>query len=160
MFLYLMRHGEAKNRQEDPERGLTDYGVEEAKRIAGFFRSALVSSDEPARIDEIWHSGKKRAMQTAGIVSAAIEFQGTPEARDGLNPTDDVSIIADAIAKSKSEAVVIAGHLPFLSRLAGYLLCGDPDNEFTRFPCAGMLCLQGHITFWQLEWFVHPEIIT
>jgi phosphohistidine phosphatase len=38
MLFYLVRHGEARSEEEDPERHLTDRGVEEVKKVGAFLK--------------------------------------------------------------------------------------------------------------------------
>ena len=52
---YLVRHGEAKAEDVDPAQSLTDQGHEMVKRVAVWAVEAGV------QVDQIWHSGKKRA---------------------------------------------------------------------------------------------------
>jgi len=59
MHVYLVRHGDAKSEEVDPERPLSDRGWAEVERVAkhvGQLRLPLA---------EIRHSGKLRARQTA-----------------------------------------------------------------------------------------------
>ena len=68
MRLYLMQHGEAKSETEDPERSLTNRGEEETRKISGAIKKLGIC---PSRI---YHSRKKRAEQTAGIISRALDL--------------------------------------------------------------------------------------
>ena len=65
MRLYLVQHGEARSEAEDPERSLTIRGEEETKKISDAAKRLGI---RPSRI---YHSGKKRAEQTAGIIAGA-----------------------------------------------------------------------------------------
>lgn len=154
MELYLIQHGEAKSKQEDPERPLTAIGAENIKKTARFFKQL------PKEIDLIWHSGKKRAEQTAEILE---ETQGTAipvEICEGMAPNDDISIIKEKIATAEQDAIALVGHLPHLSRLASELLTGNQEMEIIRFRNAGIVCLLGEIHDWELEWIITPEVIT
>ena len=55
MNLYLVQHGEAKTKAEDPDRALTDTGKELSEKTACF-------AAEQARVyvDAVFHSGKIR----------------------------------------------------------------------------------------------------
>jgi phosphohistidine phosphatase len=63
MELYLMQHGEARAKEEDPDRPLTDAGQATVERVAQ--RAAGLG----LRVDAIYHSGILRARQTAEIVN-------------------------------------------------------------------------------------------
>jgi phosphohistidine phosphatase len=84
MRLYLVQHGEAKSEAEDPERSLTIRGEEETRKISGVAKRLGI---RPSRI---YHSGKKRAEQTAGIIAEA--FGLSAQLGQGLNPNDDVHL--------------------------------------------------------------------
>ncbi len=68
MKLYLVQHGEARSELEDPERSLTARGEEETRKISDATKRLSI---RPAKI---YHSGKKRAEQTAGIIAAALDL--------------------------------------------------------------------------------------
>jgi len=63
MKIYLMQHGEAEDKNTNPERNLTDRGRLDVTRVANFLVNTGLT------IPEIWHSEKNRARQTAEIVA-------------------------------------------------------------------------------------------
>ena len=87
MALYLVQHGEALAEDVDPERSLYAEGRVEVERIAEVARGYRV------RVFRIEHSGKKRAVQTAEILAAALQPPGGVARRAGINPMDSVRII-------------------------------------------------------------------
>ena len=105
MRLYLVQHGEAKSEAEDPERSLTIRGEEETKKISDGAKRLGI---RPSRI---YHSGKKRAEQTARIIAGAFDLSA--QLGQGLNPNDDVRPWAERIS-GEAEDLMIVGHLPFL----------------------------------------------
>lgn len=152
MYVYLMQHGEAMTQEQHPERPLTAKGTEDVTQIA----RALGKAD--LRLTEIWQSGKRRAEQTAAIVA---EHQPAPVAVKivaGLSPNDPVEPIADAL-RQKGEAVLIAGHLPFLSRLAGFLVTGDPQKAAAQFQMSGVVCLTNQDGAWKIAWMLVPSMM-
>lgn len=66
--LYLVRHGEAKPKDEDPERGLTDVGRADVSGMAAWAAAADI------QVDEIRHSGKLRAQQTASALEKSFKI--------------------------------------------------------------------------------------
>ena len=54
MKLYLVQHGEAKSKAEDPQRPLTERGREDVARVATFATKA------GSQVRQIRHSGKRR----------------------------------------------------------------------------------------------------
>src|SRR5262249_38630311 len=59
MTIFLVQHGEAKPENEDSERSLTERGTETVERVADWAARMGI------KVDEIRHSGKRRAEQTA-----------------------------------------------------------------------------------------------
>ncbi|MCK4829093.1 phosphohistidine phosphatase SixA, partial [bacterium] len=57
------------------------------------------------------------------------------------------------------KSLMIVGHLPHLSRLAGLLLTGDPENQVVEFINSGVVCLTGQDKQWTLSWAVVPDNI-
>ncbi|MCP5049835.1 MAG: phosphohistidine phosphatase SixA [bacterium] len=157
MRLYLIQHGEAKSKAEDPERSLTPQGEANARRAGDFF-SRWSARHEPTDM-VVLHSGKKRAVQTARIVLEAVEGNIPIETHNALAPNDDVTIIQKEIEKTGKEAIVLVGHLPHLSRLASKLLTGNHENETVQFKNAGIVCLAYREEIWTLEWMVTPDIM-
>jgi len=140
---YLVRHGEAKNADVDPERHLTDRGVLTVRGIATEGTEAL-----GVHPDRILHSGKARARQTAEIWA---ELAGVDVAEaDGLAPNDDPSVWRQRL-EGESEDVMLVGHLPHLERLAGLLVTGDADRPVVGFPAGGLVCLERAATGWELR---------
>jgi len=155
MFLYLVQHAEALSKEEDPERALSEKGQKDVKKMATFF--AELSSVRPATI---LHSGKTRAWQTAEALVTSISPSISVQMTDGLEPMADPAVWAKSLAE-KCEDIMLVGHLPHLSRLAGLLLCGEQDKQIIDFQNAGIVCLQRDPSgAWSLRWSVTPELLT
>ncbi|MFC1707446.1 phosphohistidine phosphatase SixA [Planctomycetota bacterium] len=152
MNVYLVQHGEAKPKTEDPERPLTDRGREDTTRI-GRFVAPLLGGEVAIR-----HSGKLRAKQTAAILAQNLKVTREPEAATGLAPNDDPAA-ARSMLEQMDEPVVLVGHLPHLSRLASLVLSGDASREPVSFRPGGMVCLAREDTTWRLLWALTPELL-
>ena len=153
MRLYLVRHGMAKSKEEDPERPLNERGISETKRVAAFLAPLKLT------VDTIYHSGKARSRETAEIIAGVIASAGGVKQRDGINPDDEVKKFAKEIAKARTD-IMIAGHQPFLGKLASYLLAQDQEAEVVSFSLSGVMCLDlGEEGWWHLLWMVVPEIL-
>jgi phosphohistidine phosphatase len=148
MLLYLVQHGEPKSKEEDPERPLSDKGRLDVQKAAYF----LLSIGPP----EIFHSGKLRARQTAGIFGGKFGV-GAKEA-DALGPLDAPSVWAGRLREKEGDAMLV-GHLPHMGRLASLLLCGDSEAGIVEFRQGGVLCLKREEGRWAVRWMVVPEII-
>ncbi len=151
MKLYLAQHGKAKSKEEDPERSLTDEGAREVEAVGKFLKKAGV------KVEKIFHSGKRRAQQTAEIFGRFLSAQ--VEKTDGLEPLADIAVWAEKVQKLE-EDVMLVGHLPHLSKLANYLISGNPDLDALVFRFGGVICLErDEGGKWRVLWVVRPEIV-
>jgi hypothetical protein len=91
MDIYLVQHGEARPEVEDPERSLTDRGEETVCKVAAWAARAGL------RVDQIRHSGKRRAEQTAAILADLLRPIQGMVAVTGLAPNDDVKPVAETL---------------------------------------------------------------
>lgn len=151
MEVYLVQHGEAMPKSADRARPLSDQGRREVGQVA-FFAAQMGLT-----VDQIRHSGKTRAEQTAAILGESLSPPGGVVTVPGLAPLDDVKPMADALG-SESQPVMLVGHLPFMARLTGLLLTGDADNQVVRFRMGGIVCLARDENGWQVVWNLTPEM--
>jgi phosphohistidine phosphatase len=149
MLLYLVRHGEAKDKDEDPGRSLSNKGIDGVNKVA----RAL--SEKNVTVASIFHSGKKRAKQTAQIIAEAISpAQGISE-QEGLKPNDDPSIWSGKI-EGIEENIMLVGHLPHLDVLTSQLL----GRGSVRFSAGQAICLERDPNgSWTLKWTIAPDDI-
>jgi phosphohistidine phosphatase len=154
MKLYLIQHGEAKSELEDPERSLTSKGEEEVNRVA---KAARKLDIKPSKI---YHSGKKRAKQTAEIIASGLKVPDQNlESIQGLNPNDDVHPWLEKIPKEKKD-IMLVGHLPFLEKLTSLFLCGDENARLVLFRYGGIVRLeQKEDKGWAVGWVLTPEMV-
>jgi phosphohistidine phosphatase len=153
MLLYLVQHAEAKKEEEDPERGLTDKGFRDIARTAVYAQKLSV------RVSAMYHSGKKRAAQTAKVLADYLRPEKGIAGTDNLAPHDDPVIWSERITEMSGD-IMLVGHLPYLAKLAGLLLCGDKEKMFIDFRMAGIVCLKrSDDGTWVLEWMIVPEMI-
>jgi phosphohistidine phosphatase len=153
MRIYLVQHGEAKPKEEDPERSLTARGEADVRRVAEFAERAGI------QVGQIRHSGKLRAEQTADILAHALRPKHGIVSMSGLNPNDDVEPVAQA-ADLASEPVMFVGHLPHLARLAARLVTGHPDRDAALFRMGGIVCLERIAEGrWVVAWMVTPDLL-
>lgn len=57
-----------------------------------------------------------------------------------MNPHDDVRAFGEKLIDAP-DSLMIVGHLPFLSRLVGLLVAGDPEMIVVRFSNSGIVGL-------------------
>ena len=51
---------------------------------------------------------------------------------------------------------MLVGHLPFMERLASYLLMRQEDVSILHFKTSAVACLSMDSGQWTLEWFLPP----
>lgn len=151
MILYLVQHGESRPESEDPERSLTDRGRDDVRAVAG---EAARLGVRPAAV---FHSGKARARQTAEILAESLVPPQGVLAHPGLAPNDPVPPWKERL-ESSTEDILIAGHLPFLERLASLLLSGDEARGVVRFRQGAVACLERAEGRWAIRWILTPEM--
>lgn len=153
MKLYLVQHGEAVSRQQDPGRPLSEQGARDVQAMAAFLEGV------PIRVSRVWHSGKLRAAQTAEILANALLSKGRVELVEGLNPNDPVEEFATD-ADVWDEDTLVSGHLPFMSRLVSLLLTGEPQAERVQYQPGSVVCLERiDAEQWVMLWMLRPELL-
>jgi phosphohistidine phosphatase len=150
MAIYLVQHGAALSKEQDPERGLSEEGKADTARIAE------VAAGYGVRVGRIEHSGKKRAQQTAEIIAQHLKPASGVQSREGLAPMDDVAPVAAALDPASD--LMLVGHLPFMERLAGQLIVGDPERRVFKVQGGGILCLDRDERGWHVRWGLMPRI--
>lgn len=133
MALYLVQHGKALAGGPDPDPGLSDEGRADAQRIA------TVARDYHVTVAGIFHSGKKRAMETARIYADILDPGIPVRETAGMGPKDDVIGFAAGLDPSKN--LMYVGHLPFMEKLVSYLITGETVRPVFKFQNAGIVCL-------------------
>ncbi|MBN1799438.1 MAG: phosphohistidine phosphatase SixA [Spirochaetales bacterium] len=152
MKLYLIQHAQAKPKQEDSNRGLTDEGKKTIQKTARFFGSIN------PEIAEIRYSTKLRSKQTAELLAGALNKTGLLKVYEGMTPKDPVEPLVHEL-HTAAHSLVIVGHLPFLSKLASELLCQDHTIQPVAFYNAGIVCLLKNNDHWQVDWSVPPWLL-
>lgn len=150
MSLYLVRHGRYLSADQDPEKGLSEYGSEEIRQVA-----TQIKKYNP-HLSCITHSGKKRALQTAQIFASVLSPHIQIKESSDINPNDDVIKFNDKINNSKNEMLV--GHLPFLEKLVSYLITNSPENKVVDFSNGTTVCLDKEFENWVIKWVVLPGV--
>ena len=152
MAIYLVQHGRSLPKNMDPEKGLSDEGKAEVQRIAA------VAVEYGIHVEQIRHSGKKRARQTADIFAAHLKPNKGVTITNGMDPLDDV--IAFACGLPIEEDMMLVGHLPFMQRLTSYLILGTADPPVFRFQNGGIVCMDRveDSQNWIIQWTLMPNI--
>ncbi len=151
MQFYLMQHGEALAENQDPDRPLSEKGLNDVRRMAAFAARIGI------QVAEIRHSAILRSAQTASEMEQALN---TPKREmAGLTPNDDINPLRRESA-SFEENIMVIGHLPYLSRLMGSLLCQDESYPVVKFHMGCMVRLDRREDGrWSLIWALPAELI-
>ena len=152
MEVYLVQHGEAKRKEDDPERPLTEKGKDDVRKIAAFL------SQSDVRVHQIRHSGKKRAEETALILGDYLSPPSGVRIVQGLTPNDDVMPVAETL-QLETEPVMIVSHLPYLMRLASVLITGNEEKAVVQFKMGGCIRLDKENGTWTVAWAVTPDLL-
>ena len=91
MRKFLILHGNALPKDVDPERGLSESGKQDVANVAAFLARGSV------QVERIFHSGKKRAWETAELFRVCLIGDGNFDERDGIAPLDPVVDVAEEI---------------------------------------------------------------
>lgn len=150
MKIYLARHGEALNPDINPEKPLSPQGYEEVEKIARY----LAKRSFP--LSRVLHSQKLRAKQTAEIFGDYLAPSAKLEEHRNLNPNDRIDAIA-TLVEAEDEDLMVVGHLPFLSKLIGYLVIGDEDQVLVNFQAGTVACLEAIDGNWIIRWVIGPD---
>ena len=153
MILYLVQHAEAKGKEEDPARDLTEKGRQDMERMARYLKGLEVE------VKQIFQSGKTRAHSTADILAAQVQPPAGVSEAQGLAPLDDPGIWAERLA-NLDEDIMLVGHLPHLGRLAALLLSGDQERSVINFQMGGVVRLRRlEAGQWAVDWMVVPAMV-
>lgn len=157
MKLYLVQHGDAVFKEQNPERPLSDKGRRDVERMASFLARARVKAGR------VVHSGKRRAMETAVILARVLGPGALTEQADGINPDDVTDTIAAAAAQWRTQGaadVMVVTHMPFAAKALARL-AGTSESAFAAaFKPGTVACLESTPEGgWTLAWMVRPELL-
>jgi phosphohistidine phosphatase len=141
MDLYIVRHGIAIDREDpkcppDPERYLTDEGIDKTRQVAKGIAALGITPDL------LISSPYTRAMQTAEIFASALDYSKQKIRRtDLLLPGAESSMLFRELAKDKqSSTVFLFGHAPHLDELIAAAFASK--HSITSLKKAGVAALK------------------
>jgi phosphohistidine phosphatase len=146
-MIVLVHHADAVGPHVDPMRPLSEAGRTAATRLAA------EAAARGVRPDQVWHSGKLRARQTAELFWRACNPLAPFSAARGLQPDDPPAWLRDELA-GESRSILIVGHMPHLDRLLRLLLQADPASTASSFPLHGCVALERDAERWKEIWRV------
>ena len=161
MEIYVVRHGIAIDREDpkcppDPERYLTEEGVEKTKRVAAGVAALCATADV------LLSSPYVRAMQTAEIFAAALDYPKQKiRQTDLLLPGAEPTLLFRELAKDKHHSTLfIFGHAPQLDDVIATAL--GSKHHMTSLKKAGVALLELKRVSppnGQLLWLATPKLL-
>lgn len=152
MKLYLVQHGQALPKDEDPGRPLSPQGQQDVQAIADMLGAAGI------RVARVWHSGKLRAEQTAEVLARHVCPRCRTVSIDGIKPNDSTAEFSQDV-DVWDEDTLIVGHLPFMSRLVSRLAGGEPERELVSYYPGSVICLErSGVHSWSIQWMLRPDV--
>lgn len=153
MKLYLVQHGDASPKEDDPQRSLSLQGRGDIWRLAEFLGQAGIG------VEKVIHSGKLRAAETAEMLAGKVAPFTKPEVNDHINPKDDPRAF-DWEKVTEGKDTMLVGHMPCMARLASLLIAGNPDKVVAACVPGSVICLEcGSDGRWQINWMIRPELL-
>lgn len=134
MEIYLVRHGTAHTKEDDPERHLNKDGLDQCHLSGRALRRLDI------KFDLVISSPKVRALQTAEIIADEVgypkdEIKVTETLEPMASPKDTISYLNNFTEKKN---IMLAGHLPLLGNLASELL--SRNSQISLYFEAGAVC--------------------
>jgi phosphohistidine phosphatase len=153
MLIYLVQHGDALSKEQNPERPLSEKGRINAERMASFLARS------GTRAQRVLHSGKARARDTAVLLSQVIGPGGVVEEISGISPNDSTHGLKELVENGDG-GILVVGHLPFMGRMVSHLLTGTPEPDTVTFEPGSVVALErGDEGGWTVRWMVRPSLL-
>jgi phosphohistidine phosphatase len=152
MKLYLVQHGDALNKDVDPEKALSEKGHSDVVRLAAFLRGRV-------QVSHVVHSGKTRARQTAELLAASVAADHPVDSITGINPNDATDVFAHQLVQ-RTEDILVVGHLPFMGRLVARLINGSEEKIVVEYRPGSIVCLElSDAARWLIQWMIRPDML-
>jgi phosphohistidine phosphatase len=155
MEIYLMQHGPALPKEQDPDEGLSPEGE------ASIHAAGKALKKMGIGFDLIVSSPKKRSRQTAAIVAEEVGFPPeqiveTEMLKPMVPPEETIKALSQYAG---NERILIAGHLPSVAEVASFLLTEGPKAtvEFERGGCCRIDAEKLPTHAGRLKWYLTPE---
>jgi phosphohistidine phosphatase len=156
MEIYLMQHGPALPKDQDPEEGLSPEGKDRIHASGRALKKLGVT------FDAVLCSPKRRSRETAAIVAEQVGFSlekilETIKVKAMTPPEETVQELSELGAVNR---VLIAGHLPSVAQVASFLLTGDGvDIQFEMGGCCRIDVDELPTHSGRLMWYLPPAVL-
>jgi phosphohistidine phosphatase len=154
MRLWIVQHGDALAKDVNPDRPLSEKGQSDVERLASHLAGCGV------RVERVVHSGKARAEQTANILATALQVVERVEAVKNLDPLDSPELFAAECAAATGD-LLVAGHMPFVSKLVSLLVATREEATLLGFVPGTAAGLQrSDDGAWSVVCLLRPEFLS
>lgn len=147
MAIYLVQHGMCFDKAADPKKSLTPKGRQAVADVAAHLQTVGV------RVEQVCHSGKTRARETAQIFADQIAGGRTIECA-GMKPLDSAAQFATGL----DDDTMYVGHLPHMEKLVSYLTTGDEAAAVVEFTNGGVVCVEKEEVRYRIGWYLIPTL--
>jgi len=152
MKLFLVQHGDAVSKEENPDRPLSNKGTKDIERVAELLARSQVT------VSRILHSGKIRAEQTATLIASGLDTSPAVSAAAGLSPNDLVEPWVDRVDSYEDNTMLI-GHQPFMGKFVSHLLTGNESSNLVHFHPGSVVALfKNADDQWGVAWMIPPGL--
>lgn len=153
MEIYLIRHADAADAEEDAVRRLSARGRAQVRKMAAFLRRS--GAFRPA---VLWHSPLVRARETAELLARHIPLEIPLKRIANLEPEAAPEAVARQLQIVR-KSVAIVGHEPHLSSLATLLVAPDAGEPAFVMKKGSVLALERTGSRWVVRWHVSPGML-
>ena len=157
MEIYLMQHGPALPKDQDPEEGLSPDGKSRILASGQALKKMGVS------FDAVLSSPKKRSKETAAIVAQEVGFSQekiaeTKKVKAMTPPDETIQALSEL---SGAERVLVAGHLPSVAEVASFLLTEGSKAavQFEMGGCCRIDVQELPTREGRLRWYLPPDLL-
>lgn len=132
--IYLVRHGDAVPEEDagsDRDRWLSGRGREAARVLGRLLREQAVSPDV------ILCSPLPRAVQTAELLAASLDYLDVISSRRSLEPAAQPRVAVNEILGA-GQSVIVVGHEPSISSIGAFLMSRPAFPQFRTAQCCAI----------------------
>jgi phosphohistidine phosphatase len=152
-MLYLIRHADALDLENDELRPLSARGRDQVRALGRFF-----CANDAFRPDEIWHSRLLRARETAQLLVAYVKLAVPVVETTALEPESSPRVIAEKLRQA-DRSIAIVGHNPHLEFLASLLVQRVEQPAAFVMKKGAALALRPDDERWIVQWHVSPDLL-
>lgn len=155
MKIYVALHAHALEKEENPQRPISERGRADVAKMSALLKPAGVT------FTHAYHSGVLRAEETAVAYAAGLAPGAAVVKIDSLGAEEAPDAAAALIAGLKDSAL-FAGHTPNLVPLINLLTTGSAGKGIVKLSAGCLICLEraDGEPLWKITWHVDPKLLS